>query len=50
MALATSDEIRVVALEVFVLAMRDLINSRIDHSDRQFFANREVYHTPPPEE
>jgi hypothetical protein len=50
MALATSDEIRVVALEVFVLAMRDLINNRIDHGDRMFFADREAAHTPAPEE
>jgi hypothetical protein len=52
MPLDAPDEARVSALEVFVLAMRDLINNKSDFDHRQYFQNREAAHTPPapPEE
>lgn len=46
MALATSDEIRVVSLEVFKAAMLDFINKRADFDDRSYINQKIVELTP----
>jgi len=50
MALATADEIRVVALETKMAAVEDLINNQVDFADRRYYAAKVIEHTPPPEE
>jgi hypothetical protein len=50
MALATADEIRVVALETKMSALEDLIGNKLDFDNRQYFNAKVVEHTPAPEE
>jgi hypothetical protein len=48
MALATADEIRVVALETAVAALEDLVNNKVDFDHRQYYAAKKIEHTPAP--
>jgi hypothetical protein len=49
MALDAEDEARVSAIEVFILALRDWITTRLDFEERKFIAAKETEHTPPAE-
>jgi hypothetical protein len=49
-SLSTADELRVVLLETQMAALHDLVDNRMDFSDRQYFNAKVEEYTPPVEE
>ena len=45
MALDPADETRLANIEIFVLALRDWITTRLDFEERKFIAAKETEHT-----